>query len=40
VNGNCIYSCDADAHLIVNDTNDGCVCAEGYHDDNGTCVED
>ncbi len=38
--GSCIYECDADAHLVVNATNDGCVCTNGYHDEAGTCVID
>ncbi len=36
--GNCIFDCDTNAHFVANATNDGCICAEGYHAVGNVCM--
>jgi subtilase family serine protease len=40
LDGNCIINCDSDVNSQANDTNDSCVCKDGFHDVAGTCIED
>ncbi len=35
----CIFICDSERHLVVNEGNNACVCVEGYHDEDGSCIK-